>query len=157
MSTLSPVHTSDNVAKNGDIVATPATLLPIVPSTPATLSPKPATLLPKTQCCLFLRQCRRFWRQCRGSGGDNVAGFGDNVAVFGDNVAVLATLSLVWTGLYVATKHRNRSGVWRYARVWELQTCNHRRREHRKDDGGILSPRKFWKFSLVWSKTERLE
>ena len=62
---LSPVHTSDIVAKNRDIVAETGN--------------NPATLLPKTQCCRlrrhcrrfrrhcrrFRRQCRRFWRQCR--------------------------------------------------------------------------------------------
>jgi len=59
---LSPVHTSDNVAGFGDIVA-------IVPSTQATLSLKPATI--RQHCCQK----------------HNVAGFGDIVAGFGDNVA----------------------------------------------------------------------
>ena len=68
--TLSPVHTSDNVAKNRDIVAETGNIVFL------------ATMLP--DCCRFRRQCRL----CGRDYGDNVAGFGDIVAAFGDIVAV---------------------------------------------------------------------
>jgi len=61
--TLSPVHTSDNVAKNRDIVAETGNIVFL------------ATMLP--DCCRFRRHCRRFrrhcrsfWRQCRWCGRD---------------------------------------------------------------------------------------
>ena len=73
---LSPVHTSDNVAKNGDIVAknrdTVAETGDNVAKTGNIVFL--ATMLP--DCCRFRRQCRL----CGRDYGDNVAGFGDNVA-----------------------------------------------------------------------------
>ena len=58
---LSPVHTSDNVAKNGDIVA------------------ETGNIVAKNNVAGFCDNVAVF--------GDNVAGFGNNVAVFGDIVA----------------------------------------------------------------------
>jgi len=97
---LSPVHTSDNVAKNGDIVAETGnivakhTMLTVL----ATMSPVSATILNEISS---LRQCRNklnvfnLLRHCRKdeisfdivAKNGNIVFFGDNVAVFGDIVA----------------------------------------------------------------------
>ena len=72
---LSPVHTSDNVAKNGDIVAETGDIVPkngdIVAET--------GNIVAKNNVAGFCDNVAVF--------GDNVAGFGNNVAVFGDIVA----------------------------------------------------------------------
>ena len=69
LSALSPVHTSDNVAKNGVIVAETGDNVAETGNIVFL-----ATMLP--DCCRFRRQCRLCGRHY----GDNVAGFGDIVA-----------------------------------------------------------------------------
>jgi len=92
VSPLSPVHTSDNVAQNGDIVAETGNIVAIVPSTQA----KPATI--RQHCCQ---------KHNVASFGDIVAGFGDNVAVFGDNVAVFGDIVAGVDGLSLRISTRN--------------------------------------------------
>jgi len=79
---LSPVHTSDNVAKNGDIVAKTRDIVAetgdIVPKN-GDIVAETGNIVAKNNVAGFCDNVAVF--------GDNVAGFGNNVAVFGDIVA----------------------------------------------------------------------